>query len=91
MVANVPAIVSRIVRPEAADMPAVMAEKVLTWQFTDADRNRVAELLEKNSAGNLSRDEMRELDTYTVLGDLLNILHAQADLSLKQSGSSRTT
>ena len=86
MVANVNnEIVSRVVHPEAGDLPAVTAHKFLEWQFSDKDRERVAELLEKKREAALSQAEANELDTYTVLGDILNILHAQARLSLQQT------
>jgi hypothetical protein len=91
MVANGTDIVAHVVRPEAADLPPEMAHKVLTWQFTDQDRERVADLLDRNRANALSQSEMNELDTYTVLGDLLNILHAQALLSLKHSATTPRT
>ena len=89
MVANVNDIVSRVVHPEAGDLPAVAAHKFLSWQFSDKDRERVAELLEKKRTVTLSLTEANELDTYVVLGDVLNILHAQARLSLQQANTPR--
>jgi len=91
MVAHVNDIVSRVVHPEAGDLPAVTAHKFLSWQFSDKDRERVAELLEKKREATLSQAEANELHTYTVFGDLLNILHAQARLSLQQTTSTPRT
>ena len=92
MVAHVNEIVSRVVHPEAGDLPAVAAHKFLSWQFSDKDRKRVAELLEKKQLNEttLSQAEANELDTYVVLGDVLNILHAQARLSLQRAVTPRT-
>ncbi len=83
MVSNVANIMTRVVKPEGADLPREMAQKVLTWQFVEQDLQRVSELLEKNNVGTITTEEHSELETLVVLGDLLNILHAKARLSLQ--------
>ena len=88
MVANIDhEIVSRVVRPKAKVLSAEAANQFLEWQFSDKDRERVAELLEKKREAALSQTEANELNTYTILGDMLNIMHAQARLSLQQAAS----
>ncbi|HVS73492.1 MAG TPA: hypothetical protein VHQ47_19870 [Phycisphaerae bacterium] len=73
-------ILSRILQP--AELPQEMARRVLQWQFTQDDRLRLEELLDRNNANTLAPEEQHELQTYMVLGDMLNILHFQARLSL---------
>ncbi|HVX84104.1 MAG TPA: hypothetical protein VH253_04750 [Phycisphaerae bacterium] len=73
-------ILSRILQP--TELPQEMARRVLQWQFTQDDRLRLEELLDRNNANRLAPEEQHELQTYMVLGDMLNILHFQARLSL---------
>ena len=91
MVAHVNEIVSRVVRPKAKTFSAEAVSEFLSWQFSDEDRERVAELLEKKRESALSQAESHELDMYTMLGDILNVLHAQARLSHQQTASPSRT
>jgi hypothetical protein len=64
-------------------MAPTLAEEVLTWQFSAAEKKRVARLLDKNNRGTISQSEMGELDTLVTLGDILDVLHAKARLALR--------
>jgi hypothetical protein len=85
MVANVSDIVSRMMEPGDAGLSAAVARKFLACQFSELERQRVAELLEKNNANVISRAEQSELQTLVVLSDIFNVLHAQARLFLKNN------
>ena len=89
MVANNQRVFTRILGGRSKKLSPAFADEVLEWQFSDSDRERVAELLDKNNANSLSRKEMEELDTLIVLGNLLDILHAKARLALKSKRSQR--
>lgn len=82
MVANNQRVFSRVLGGRSKKLAPAIADEVLTWQFSNADRERVADLLDRNNANALSRKEMEELDTLVVLGTLLDILHAKARLAL---------
>ena len=49
------AILSRIIEPNQPELPAPVARIILQWEFSDADRRRMHELLERAKAGKLTR------------------------------------
>jgi hypothetical protein len=51
--------------------------------FSDEDMERMKELARKNREGEISHDELRELDSYVKAGDLLAILQSKARKILK--------
>lgn len=46
--------------------------------FSDEDKERMKELARKNREGEISAEELRELDSYVKVGDLLAILQSKA-------------
>jgi hypothetical protein len=84
MVANSQGLVGRVLGFPKNALSPQLARKVLSWNFSDRDRARVASLLQKNSDSTISREELSELNSMVVLGDLLDVLHAQAQLALKK-------
>jgi hypothetical protein len=64
-------------------MPTKLARHILNIQFTEADQDRVSELLTKNSEERISRVEIDELDGLIRAGNWLAILQAQARIALK--------
>lgn len=56
-----------------------------TNPFTDEDKRRVSELLERNRAGTLTDVERDELDIFVKVGDLIAILQSKARKRLKAS------
>ena len=83
MVANNRGVVTRMLGSRSRKLSPALAEEVLAWQFNQAEKKRVAQLLDKNNRGTISRAEMDELETLVALGGLLDVLHAKARLSLK--------
>ena len=51
--------------------------------FGDEDKERMKELARKNREGEISAEELRELDSYIKAGDLLAILQSKARKFLK--------
>jgi hypothetical protein len=77
------AIMSRIIEPDKAELPASVARVFLGWRFSADDRERMQELLKKAKAGKLTRSEKDEAENYERVGHLLSILKLKARASLK--------
>jgi hypothetical protein len=56
------AIISRIIEPDKSELPAPVARVFLQWEFSDADRRRMHELLERAKAGKLTRAEKADAE-----------------------------
>jgi lipid A disaccharide synthetase len=79
------AILTRVVLPDAATLTPIIAESVLSMEFTDADRCRMNELSSKVQEGTLSSDEQTELDSYERVGHFLSLLKSKARRSLQRA------
>jgi len=86
MLAN-PSALERLLRPSEGDLPTEYARKLLTLDFSAADQERYRELSERSQLGALSDDERLELDDLLTANDVLTILHAKAQSSLKSSAA----
>jgi hypothetical protein len=76
-------VLSRIIEPDQPALPASVARMILQWHFTDDDRRRMHELLEKAKDGTLTRSEKTDAEVYERIGNLLSILKSKARRSLK--------
>jgi hypothetical protein len=85
---NETAILSRVIDPDQPHLPAGLARRILRWEFPDADRRRMHELLEKAKARKLTRRERVEAENYERVGHFLSILKSQARTSLRARNSS---
>ncbi|MFM9961896.1 MAG: hypothetical protein ACKV2Q_11810 [Planctomycetaceae bacterium] len=79
------AIFSRVWADEERPLSATLARHVLKLGFSADDQNRMHELAAKNQAGELSAEEVDELDNFARVGDLLAILQSKARQSLRKS------
>jgi hypothetical protein len=61
-----------------AGMPEAAAKWLLNLKFPDAWNQDADELSRKNNAGDNTEAEVKRLDTYVHVGDLLSILQLQA-------------
>jgi hypothetical protein len=75
-------ILERAVRPKTA-MPREAAHALMQLDFAPEDRERMHDLAQKASAGDLSYAEQKESETYEIAGLLLDLLRLKARLSLK--------
>lgn len=81
------AILSRLIRPERADLSPEAARSLLKLDFDDLDRTRMHELAGKAQDGMLSSAEEAELENYRRIGRLLDLMRSKARRSLKDAGS----
>ncbi len=78
------AILARLIRPEADNLPASAADAWLAIRFEKGDLDRMHELTTRNQAGQLSRKEKTELENYRRVSFLLDLMHSKARRSLKR-------
>ena len=76
-------IFSRVVSPDRPDLTEDVAKTFLTFSFTNEDRARMSELAEKARQGTLSPQEVRLIDSYIRMGNLVSLIKAKARLSLE--------
>ena len=57
--------------------------------FSQEDKERMKDLARKNRQGEISHEELRELDGYVKAGDLLAILQSKARKLLGAAGETR--
>lgn len=55
-----------------------LARHILTLEFCDDDKARMHELAVKNQEGRASPEELRDLDNYVKVADLVAILQSKA-------------
>ena len=73
-----PAIVERlVVSPNAA-------EAILSMEFTEADRERMRQLVDENNKGTLTADELVEMEGYRRVGTFLGLMQSKARLLLRK-------
>ena len=60
------------------------AHEVLRWQPSEADRERMHELLVKNQQDDLTSEERAELDSFIRVSRFLDQLRSKARLALKR-------
>jgi hypothetical protein len=77
------AILSRIIEPDKPELSAQVARIILRWRFSDADRRRMHDLLDKAKAGKLTKSEKLQAESYERVGHILSILKSKARRSLK--------
>ena len=82
-------ILGRIVANDRSRMSPAAAKQLLTLDFSQADRDRMADLAERNQDGALSTNEKAELMEYVNSGHMLSILHSLAHLALKRPEKSK--
>jgi hypothetical protein len=83
------AILNRLICPERDNLPVTAARATLKIEFEESDRDRMRELSQKAREGSLSRDEQVEINSYEVVGHLLDLLHSKARRSLKKHSNGR--
>jgi len=77
------AILDRVFRPNAADWPRAAAEAILDIGFDPSDRLRMAQLMEMAKDGELSPEQIEELEHYRHIGRLLELMKSRARRSLQ--------
>jgi hypothetical protein len=85
------AIFSRMLDADREGMTAELAYHILRMRFSAVDKARMQELATKNQRGDISPQELEELDNYITAGDILAIWQSKARqaLTLCQAPSAR--
>lgn len=78
-------IFSRIFESSREGISPELARYILGLGFATEDRSRMRELAAKNRRGDISPQELEELDNYIAAGDILAIWQSKARRTLKQS------
>ncbi len=85
------AILRRVLEPNQPTLSAAAARAFLTFDFTEADKERMRQLAAKAREGTLTPAEQTEINNYERVGHLLNMLRSKARRSLKdRSGTNGT-
>jgi hypothetical protein len=86
-----PSAFKRLHQSFVGDMPVDYARRVLAVDFTPEEVAWHRELAEKSQLGALTQDESLELNDLLTANDLLIMLHAKVQLSLKQASAVSVT
>jgi hypothetical protein len=81
------AILSRVLQAHASSFTPEAARSILQLKFEQMDLDRMNILAEKNRLGMMTEAEQQELQSYLLVGHLLDLLHSKARLALKQTAS----
>lgn len=80
-------LLARVIVPDEPSLSEHAARSLLALHFPPEDVERMNELAEKNRLGSLTQAEQVEMDTYTRVGSLVNLLKAKARKSLREGPS----
>ena len=81
-------IFSRIFESNRGGISPELARYILGLGFSTEDSSRMQALAAKNQRGDISHQELEELDNYTTAGDILAIWQSKARQALKQCQAS---
>lgn len=81
------AILNRVLKAHASRFTPEGARSLLQMKFDQIDIDRMNALAEKNRRGLLTETGQQELQSYLLVGNLLDLLHSKARLALKQTAS----
>ena len=76
-------ILSRVIAPENGNLPDHVATALLGLAFPKVDVLRMNQLAEKNRRGETTESERDEMERYSRVGNLINLLQSKARRSLK--------
>ena len=79
-------ILSRVIDAHEDALPPAAARALLRWRFPQPDVDRMQELADRNTEGDLSPEERRELESYVHVGQFVAVLQAKARLALRAHG-----
>ena len=83
------AIFARLWESRDTGLSPALARHVLKLRFSEEDTQRMHALAAENQEGNLTHDELDELDNFIKIGDLIAILHSKARKLLKQKRAAK--
>jgi hypothetical protein len=77
------AILGRVLQAHTSSFTPEAARSILQLKFDQMDLDRMNILAEKNRLGMLTEAEQQELQSYLLVGHLLDLLHSKARLPHK--------
>ncbi|MBI5387802.1 MAG: hypothetical protein HZA90_24330 [Verrucomicrobia bacterium] len=84
MSSNVIGVLDRALDPLSRSLSLEAARSILELRLDDQARNRLEELATRNTAGQLTPEELAEYDAWVSACDLMGILQAKARALLTQ-------
>jgi hypothetical protein len=82
-------ILARAIANGRGTMSPTVARQILRFGFSQADQERLTDLMDRNNEGRLSPDEKTELLEFTRVGNFLAILQSHARMALKCAGKAK--
>ena len=80
-------IFGRVVDASNPTLTPEVARALLTFDFSESDHARMADLARKSNEGSLDVDERREFESYVFVGDVLALMKSKARMSLRKQPS----
>jgi hypothetical protein len=80
-------ILSEIVEPQDLIESPAFAKELLSLHLKVEAKERIRQLIQKKNAGTITAAEQTTLEEYMLTGELLDLLHAKARRTLRESGS----
>ena len=80
-------ILGEIVEPRGAIESPQFARELLSLHLNEEAKNRIRQLLNLKNAGTITSAEQVTLEEYMVTGEFLDLLHAKARRTLRESGT----
>ena len=81
-------LLTEIVEPGGSIQSPQVARELLALHLKEEAKDRIRELLQKKNAGTMTAAEQTTLEEYLVTGEFLDLLHARARRTLRDSDSS---
>ena len=79
-------ILAEVIAPDCDDLPADVARFVLKFTFSEAQKEQMRVLADKNNRGELTDADRAVMESYLRVGDFMSLVQAKARISLKRSG-----
>lgn len=80
-------ILPEIVEPTGSIESPQVAKELLSLHLKEEAKERIRQLLLKKNAGTITPAEQTTLEEYMVTGEFLDLLHAKARRTLRETGS----
>lgn len=78
-------ILTEIVGPDRPILTAAVSHEFLGLRFNEQATSRIRDLLQKNNAGTITPPEKLTLENYLLVGELLDLLQAEARHTIRRS------
>jgi hypothetical protein len=77
-------VLNRFVRPEEPDLSPAMAQHIVGFELTDAEREHLEKLADKSESGTLTPGERSDYESLVLLGEFLTLMKCKAHLFLQR-------